>query len=79
MAGVEFQKGSPEWYMFKDYWRLCQKFWFPEDGEDYWDMVNREISGFMKKHEDVLMSRELALVLNDFLDHRWRHGSGVKT
>jgi hypothetical protein len=36
MAAKKFLKGSEEWMMFMDFWKLCQDFWEPEDNQDYW-------------------------------------------
>lgn len=53
MASKKFEKGSPEWMMFQDYWKLCQKFWVPEDNERYWEQVGDGISEFFEKHKGV--------------------------
>lgn len=72
MAGVKFEKGSREWYMFQDCWKLCQKYWIPEDNDGYWDAVVRESSEFMKKYEDVVMAREMALAFIESLEKQYR-------
>ncbi len=78
MAGVKFQKGSPEWYMFQDYWKLCQKYWIPESSDEYWDQMNVEISGFMGKYEDIALARELGSVLVTTLDSQYRKEAAQK-
>ena len=69
MASVKFQKGSKEWNMFRDYWNLCQKFWIPEDSEDYWNLVLKESIEFKKKYESLPLANEIRLVL---LEHLFR-------
>lgn len=68
MASVKFEKGSREWYMFQDYWKLCQKYWIPEDNDKYWDDIVKESGDFMKKYRDIRLSKELALILIDNLE-----------
>ncbi len=50
MAEVKFLKGSEEWMLFMDYWRLCQKYWEPEDNDDYWYSLIDAVKGFHKKY-----------------------------
>ncbi|MCI8535504.1 MAG: hypothetical protein HFG68_08010 [Hungatella sp.] len=69
MASVRFQKGSKEWNMFRDYWNLCQKFWIPEDSEEYWNLVLKESIEFKKKYESLPLANEIRLVL---LEHLFR-------
>ena len=69
LAGVKFSKGSEEWQMFMDYWALCQKFWNPEDNDDYWDAVVKETDAFYKKYNSQF-ARSLALTLVEELERR---------
>ena len=32
----EFEKGSPEMTMFRDFYRIIQDYWIFEDTEAYW-------------------------------------------
>lgn len=54
MAGKKFSKGSKEWQMFMDYWNLCQKFWEPEDNDQYWEQVISEADAFYRKYNTGL-------------------------
>lgn len=60
MASVKFEKGSKEWLMFQDYWKLCQKFWVPEDNDEYWEMVKDTTDDFYEKYKDIALAREIA-------------------
>ena len=55
--------------MFRDYWNLCQKFWIPEDSEEYWNLVLKESIEFKKKYESLPLANEIRLVL---LEHLFR-------
>ena len=70
MASVKFAKDSPEWYMFQDYWKLCQKFWIPEKSENYWDDTINGIREFMKKYSNITLASGLAIALVDDLENR---------
>lgn len=74
MSSVKFQKGSPEWYMFQDYWKLCQKFWIPEKNDNYWENMVNETREFMKKYEDITLASGLAIALIDDLENRMKTG-----
>ena len=73
MASVKFQKGSKEWDMFRDYWNLCQKFWIPEDREEYWKLVLKESIEFKKKYESLPLANEIRLVLLEHLFREFRN------
>ena len=34
MASTIFPKGSDEWMMFQDFYKICQRYWLPEDFND---------------------------------------------
>ncbi len=72
MAGVKFEKGSKEWYMFHDYWKLCQKFWVPEDNDEYFEAVVRETDKFYKKYRDIGLGKKIALAFVDTIDEQYR-------
>ncbi len=78
MASVRFEKGSQEWRMFQDYWKLCQKFWIPEDNEEYWEGLSQEIDLFYEKYKDVLLTKGLALELLDSLEKKSKKRDGNK-
>ena len=63
MAEVKFAKGSEEWQMFMDYWALCQQYWEPEDSDEWWEEVIREIDVFIKKYGATAFVRGLCMAL----------------
>ncbi|MCR5755527.1 MAG: hypothetical protein K6G30_12050 [Acetatifactor sp.] len=68
MAEKKFVKGSEEWQLFMDYWALCQKYWTPEDTDEWWDEALSEINQFAKKYGNGMFARRLALALVDELE-----------
>lgn len=50
MASKRFEKGSEEWQMFTDFWKLCQKYWEPEQTDEYWECAVKEFDSFYKKY-----------------------------
>ena len=69
MAAVKFTKGSEEWQMFMDYWDLCQKYWKPENNDNYWQRVIDDTDKFYKKYK-TNFTRGLVNVLVDELEHK---------
>ena len=68
MAEVKFTKGSEEWQMFMDYWALCQKYWEPEETDEWWEEALHEIDVFAKKHELSVFVRGLCMALVNELE-----------
>lgn len=72
MASVKFEKGSSEWYMFQEYWKLCQKFWIPEDNDDYWEEVVKETDDFYKKYKNIILTKGIVLALVECLEKSYK-------
>lgn len=77
---MKFEKGSKEWTMFNEYWKMCQKFWVPEDNDLYWAEVTNDINEFYKKYDKSLFAKGLCLALADSLDRQFqeKYGRGSK-
>ena len=67
----KFAKGSSEWMMFMDYWALCQKYWEPDDNDDYWESVVKETDVFYRKYNSEF-ARSLELTLVNELERKSR-------
>ena len=63
MASVKFQKGSEEWMMFMEFWGLCQKYWIPEQNDEWWDEALREMDLFAKKYGSTVCVRKFCMAL----------------
>ncbi len=62
MASKKLEKGSAEWNMFGDFWKLCQKHWIPEDNDEYVQAMLDDVSKFNKKYRET--NEEFALQLS---------------
>lgn len=77
MAAVEFvKKVSIEWYMFAEYWKICQKYWEVEDTDEYWENLVQEAEQFFKKYKDIKLSKALIM---GFLDTQEKIYKELKT
>lgn len=63
MAEVKFSKGSEEWQMFMDYWALCQKYWEPEETDEWWEEALGKIDELSKKYGSTVFIRGLCMAL----------------
>ena len=63
MASVKFPKGSEEWTMFMDFWGLCQKYWQPEESDEWWDEALGAWNDFARKYGNDGFPRGLAMAL----------------
>ena len=70
MAAVKFLKGSEEWMMFMDFWKLCQEYWEPEDNQEYWKGVSEAVVKFGKTYGEIVFARMIALVFLDFIEDK---------
>lgn len=80
MAGKKIVKGSEEWQMFQDFWRLCQDIWEPEDADEYWQYVISETDKFYQKYHTPY-ALEFAKGITNALDkvHKERKKAGNDT
>ena len=67
---MKFEKGSKEWCMFRDYWSICQKFWIPEDNDEYWESIVRETDEFYKKYKDIILAKGIILEFVNCLEKK---------
>ena len=70
MAEVKFTKGSEEWQMFMDFWALCQKYWKPEDSDEWWEEALHEIDSFSKKYGSTVFVRGICMALVNELESK---------
>lgn len=59
MAEFKFPKGSPEWLMFQDYYKLCQKYWLPDKSETYWRSLVEDTGEFLVKYKNISFATQL--------------------
>ena len=71
MAAVRFQKGSEEWMMFGDLYKLMQDYWEPEDTDEYWLSLSAAVRDFHDKYQTEI-AKELALAVMNGIEGEWR-------
>ena len=69
MSEIKLQKGTEEFEMFRDYWKMLEENWGVEDSEAYWNKVIEDTDAFYRKYETEF-SKELALALINELERK---------
>ncbi|MBM6803286.1 hypothetical protein H6B07_11585 [Mediterraneibacter glycyrrhizinilyticus] len=69
MSAIKLQKGTEEFEMFRDYWKMLEENWGVEDSEAYWNKVIEDTDAFYRKY-DTEFSKELALALINELERK---------
>ena len=69
MGTIRLQKGSEEFEMFRDYWKVLEENWGVEDSEAYWDKVIGDTDALYRKYRTEF-SKELALALINELERK---------
>lgn len=63
MASVKFEKGSAEWQMFQDYYKICQKYWQPEQdetkAETYWLELGEDMNKFYNTYSTIPLAKRI--------------------
>lgn len=47
-AEQRFVKGTEEYELFNDFWKLCQSFWVPEDTDEWRKELHNALEKFSK-------------------------------
>lgn len=71
MGSVRFQKGSEEFMLFQDFWKLCQKYWIVEDTDFYWQELGKDTNNFVLKYKDISFAKVMVLA---FMDAKEKEG-----
>ena len=69
MGSVKLLKGSEEFEMFQDYWKMMQSVWSVENTKEYWEKVVEDTDRFYRKYQ-TKFSKELALALANELERK---------
>ena len=72
MGSVKLLKGSEEFEMFQDYWKMMQSVWSVENTKEYWEKVVEDTDRFYRKYQTEF-STELALALANELERIAKH------
>ena len=62
MAEQRFVKGTEEYVLFNDFWKLCQSFWIPEDDDMYWQKLHDAAVEFGNSNGIFAMKLALAYI-----------------
>lgn len=63
MKNNKFSKNSIEWRMFGDIYQLVERYWIPEDKDEYWENVVSETDRLAEKYNNT----SAQLFVNTFL------------
>lgn len=56
----EFKKGSLERAFFSEFYELCEKYWVPDDSDDYWKSMIRDTEVLNEKYKELQpLSKEI--------------------
>ena len=66
-AEQKFQKGSEEWMMFQEYYKIVQEFYIPEDTDKYWGGLHEAVTTFEKKYS-IPLAKHLAVAMYRTMD-----------
>ena len=75
MAGKKHEKNTSEWKMISELWIFFQKYWTPEDNDQYWEQLIGEADAFCKKFWNVPLARFL---IRAFLSYAESEYSEIK-
>ena len=78
MAEIKFQKGSEEWLMFQEYYKIIKKYYIPESNDSYWYAVVEEMDGFCKKYQQVPLARKMAMAFLKTMEEELKKGKNEK-
>jgi len=53
MASKRFSKDSREFQFFGEFWKLAQKYYVPEESDEYWDNLIKDCSSLCNKYKDT--------------------------
>lgn len=78
MASKKFDKSTPEWQMFQDYWKICQQYAEPEQDSEYWSNLVKAADDFCRTYERKgeyvkILSEKLAITLCDTAQKYWNY------
>ena len=72
MSEIKLQKGTEEFEMFRDYWKILEENWGVEDSEAYWEKVIRDTDAFYAQYKTEF-SKELTLALINELERKAKY------
>lgn len=56
---MALEKGTEEFEMFGDFFKICKKYWNLNDTESYWSGLEKEVEEFCQKYSGDIFSQKL--------------------
>ena len=66
MKNNKFSKNSIEWRMFGDIYQLVERYWIPEDSDEYWQAVVDSIDKISDKYNETSAQLFVNMFLSTF-------------
>lgn len=70
----EWSKGSDNWMMFNDFWRLNQMLWDANLTDEYWENAKNQLEAYYEKYGKSPYARDLAMALSNEIERRAKNG-----
>ena len=52
MGSVKFEKGSQEFLFFSEFWQMVQKYYEPDDTDEYWENLDDHANNLANKYDN---------------------------
>lgn len=65
----KIQKGTEEFQMFQDFWKMYNDFHDVELGDEFCEKVKNALDEFANKYKQFYMSEKLWMALFDYVNH----------
>lgn len=66
MASKQLARGTPEFEMFGDFYKMYQEFYEVEETDEYWDAFIQRSGELIEKHKATPIIRNLITALCDY-------------
>lgn len=57
---MALERGTEEFELFGDYFKICKKYWQVESTDEYWENLIDDCNEFCEKYKDYALAREIA-------------------
>ena len=57
---MALERGTEEFELFGDYFKICKKYWQVESTDEYWENLIDDCNEFCEKYKDYKLAREIA-------------------
>jgi hypothetical protein len=69
MKNNKFSKNSIEWRMFGDIYQLVERYWMPEDSDEYWQAVVDSVDKISDKYNNTSAQLFVNIILSAFVEY----------